>query len=250
VNLLSQLDELRRAVLRDFSTQVSGATDQLWSDDQLVRYIADAERRWCRQTFCLRDADTPAYTQIPLVAGVGRYVLDPLILAVISARYHLDSFDLKRIGRSLVAEVGTQDSLWFDPGDWNALSPGRPDAYSTDELLTYQSQARGALTLYPAPSPQQDGLMLFLRVARNTLRDYTDLESESEISDNYVYDVLEWAAYRALRNHDADAADPAEATAHKTAFEEAVEKCKGELRSMLFGQTQYVFGMNGFVWER
>lgn len=254
MNLGAQLTELRTAILRDFSTLVSGPTDSLWTDDQLVGYIADAERKFCRETFILRDADTPAYCQVTLQTGVSRYLLDPLVLAVISARWNTDTFDLRRIGRMLVAEVSPPDNAWFDPSLYAPLSPGRPTAFSTDELLVYQSKARAALVIYPAPSATENGTVLNLRVARNTSRTYNlfgaDINGVSEISDDYVYDVLEWAAYRALRHHDTDAGDPSDAATHKTAFEDAVEKCKRDLRSKLWGQTQISFGENGFTWTR
>lgn len=252
MQLVDQLRELRRNILRDFSTQVSGNSDQLWSDETLVNYIGDAEKRFARATFILRDADTPAITQVTLQTGVSRYLLHPSVLSVISARYDVDSFDLKRIGRSLVAELAPSDTLFFDPSNYAPLSPGRPTAVSTDEMLSFQNAAAAAMVVYPAPSSVENGKQVFLRVARAPLRVYTldTLDSVSEISDDYVYDVLRWAAYRAMSNHDADAADPVDANAHKMAFDEAVERCKDDLRSRLLSNTQFVFGTNAFSWVR
>lgn len=254
MNLAEQLTELRVNILRDFSTQVSGSSDQLWSDDTLTGYIKDAESRWFRSTMMLRDADTPAYTQVTLATGVSRYMLDPLVLSVISARFNTDSFDLARIGRCLVTDVAPPDGPYFDPGYYSSTNPGRPQSFWTDELLVYQSKQRTSLTLSTPPSAQENGLKLYLRVARNTLRTYVlggvDLQAESEVPDDYGLDVLEWAAYRALRNHDADAGDSTDAATHKTAFEDAIEKCKDDLRSRLVSNTSFVFGGNGFAWTR
>ena len=254
MNLAEQLNELRVNILRDFSTQVSGSTDQLWSDAALVGYIKDAESRWFRGTMMLRDADTPQYTQVTLATGVSRYILDPVVLSVISARFNTDSFDLSRIGRALLTEITIPDEPFFDPGNYQGLNPGRPRAISTDELLVFQTKQRTALTVYPAPTAQENGLKLYLRVARNTSRTYnlygSDLTAESEVSDAYDLDVLEWAAYRALRNHDNDAGDSTDAATHKTAFEEAIEKCKSDLRARLISNSGFVFGTNGFTWTR
>ena len=252
MKLVDQLTELRHNVLRDFSTQVSGATDQLWSDETLLGYIADAEKMFCRRTMMLRDADTPQITQVTLLNGVSRYLLHPSILSVISGRWNVDTFDLKRIGRTLVTDLAPDDTLFFDPSNYAPLSPGRPTAFSTDELLTFNQNAATALVVYPAPSPTEDQSTLYLRVARAPLRCYTldDLDTASEISDDYVYDVLEWAAYRALRNHDVDAGDAADASTHKTAFDDAVERAKRDLRSRLLSNTQFLFGTNAFSWVR
>lgn len=254
MKLQDQLTELRRNILRDYSTQVYGTPDQQWSDETLVSYIGDAEKKFCRETFILRDADTPVVTQVRLQTGVSRYLLHPSIHAVVSARFDADTFDLKRVGRTLIMELAPPDTLFFDPSNFAPLSPGRPTAFSTDELLTFQSKARVALVAYPAPSSAENGKLVYLRAARAPLRGYTmsdgDLATESEISDDYVYDVLEWAAYRAMRNHDADASDPVDASAHKTAFEDAVEKCKADLRARLISNTQFIFGSNGFSWVR
>ena len=252
MQLGDQLKELRRNILRDFSTQVSGNSDQLWSDETLVNYIGDAEKRFVRATFILRDADTPAITQVTLKTGVSRYMLDPSILSVISARFDVDTFDIKRIGRSLVTELVPADTLFFDPSNYAPLSPGRPTAFSTDELLSFQNAAASAMVVYPAPSSTENNKLVYLRVARLPLRTYSldTLDSNSEIADEYVYEVLEWAAYRAMRNHDADAGDPADANSHKVAFEEAVERCKDEMRSKLLSNTQFVFGTNAFSYVR
>lgn len=254
MNLSDQLTELRRNVLRDFSTQVSGNTDQLWSDDVLVSYIGDAERRFCRHTSILRDADTPQVTQVVLHEGVSRYMLHSSIHAVISGRYDVDQFDLNRIGRTLLNDVVPIDTIFFDPSNFAQLSPGRPVAYSTDELLVFRSARATALVVYPVPRAEEEGKIIQLRVARGPLRSYStseyDLAMLSEIDEDYQLDVMEWAAYRALRNHDADAGDPADATTHRTAFEDAVEKCKSAMRSRLLSDAQFVFGTNAFTWVR
>lgn len=252
MKLGDQLNELRRNILRDYSTQVYGTSDQQWSDATLLSYIGDAEKKFCRETMILRDADTPAVTQVSLQAGVSRYLLHQATHAVVSARFDTDTFDIKRVGRTLIMELAPPDTIFFDPSNYAPLTPGRPTAFSTDELLTFQSKARVAMVLYPAPAAEQDGKTVYLRVARAPLSTYDDtcLEKESEIPDDYVYDVLSWAAFRAMRNHDADSGDPTEASAHKTAFEAAVEKCKADLRSRLISNSQFVFGTNGFSWIR
>ena len=159
---------------------------------------------------------------------------------------------MKRIGRSLLSDLAPPENLFFDPSNFSPLSPGRPKAYSTDELLAFQNVAATAMVVYPAPSATENALTVKLRVARLPLRSYTvdALESASEIPDDYAYDVLEWAAYRAKRNQDADALDITVASKHKEMFDDAVLRCKEELRTRLLSNTQFVFGTNAFSWTR
>ena len=75
------------------------------------------------------------------------------------------------------------------------------------------------------------------------------LDAEPEVPDEYHLDLLEWATWRALRNHDADIdGDPANisivmarSSSHKKRFDEAVAECKRKNKYM---NTQHVeFGV-------
>lgn len=248
MNLGEELDELRKNILRDHSDQVSGNSDSLWTDDTLIRYIKDGERRFARQALCIRDGATPAITQIKIKTGVTSYPLHPSVIAVISARYDTDTFDIQRSGHALVNQFTPPEFLTFDPSTGFNPQPGRPIAYYTDESLILSPNKQVTLTVYPPPDAAQDGKILHIRTIRYPLTVYSidNLDADSEIPDDYQLDCLEWAAYRALRHFDADAGAAVPADKHKTAFEEAVLLARKELKRTMFANMTMRYGTNGF----
>lgn len=257
MTLEEQLSELRFNVLRDRSDLIQGDLDSLWDDATLVRYIGDAERRFARQSLILRDSTTPEATRVVLKNGVQTYPLHRSVIAVISARY-IDAsgtpYDLQRTGHAIVVQSSPIENLVFDPADpyTSSLPPGPPLAYFTDETLVYARQARVTFSVYPVPSPTEDGSTLSLRVIRLPMTRYglDCLDRESELPEDYQLDVLEWAAYRAQRTFDGDAGAPTSAEQHKAAFQEAVTAATREAKRKMFVGTQLAYGANGFTWMR
>ncbi len=242
------LDELRTNILRDH------AAPYLWTDLTLVRYIDDAQRRFARRTLCLRDAVTPDVTQVVLSTGVDAYPLHPSVLAVLSARYYADTSDLARVGHEQVSGAVAPDTLWFDINTVTGFPPGRPRAITTDEQSDLAAAGKAAVSLkvYPAPTIDENGRVIYLRVARLPLKPFSDDNRSAvcEIPEDYQLDMLEWAAYRARRTYDVDGGDPAKAESHKARFEEAVKEAQTEMKRKLFAPVKWVFGQNGFTYTR
>lgn len=250
--LEEQLDELRVNILRDRSDLIAGDTDSFWTDDTLLRYIGDGERRFARQTLILRDATTPEVTQIKLRNGVTTYPLHDTLLAVLSAKYDTDTFDLQRSGHGLILQYTPPEFLSYDPTVSYTVAPGRPVAFYTDETLVFARRNKVTFSVYPPPGLDQDGKIVALRTIRMPLSRYTqdDLSRESELPEDYQLDVLEWAAYRALRGFDADAGAPTIADSHKQAFDEAVARATREAKLKLFANLTVRYGTNGFSYTR
>lgn len=252
MTLAELLDELRGNILRDRSDLIAGDTDSLWTDETLLRYIKDGERRFARQTLCLRDSTTPEIVQVRLRSAVQNYALHPSIIGVLSARFDTDTFDIQRSGYALLLQGAHPETLSFDPSTAYTAAPGRPVAYFTDETLIFARQGRVTLSAYPIPGTDEDGKTLHLRVLRMPATDYSldNLEVESEIPEDYQLDTLEWAAYRAQRGFDADAGASTVAGAHKVAFGEAVVAAVKEMKRKTFAHIPFLFGQNGFSWTR
>jgi hypothetical protein len=244
------LGELRNNLLRDFSDQIAGTSDRLWSDDTLLRYIKDGERRFARRALCIRDSTTPAVTRVTLKTGITTYGLHPSAIAVLSARWNTDMFDIQRSGHALVGQATPPEVFTYDPVVGFNTQPGRPIAYYTDETTVFAGSGRVTLSVHPAPSTTENNTVLYLRVIRNPLTGYTtsDLETESEIPEDYQFDCLEWAAYRALRHFDADAGASTPSEHHKAAFDEAVLNARKELKHTLFANMTLRYGSNGFAY--
>lgn len=252
MTLDDQLQELRFNILRDRSDMIAGDTDSLWSDETLVRYIGDAERRFARRSLILRDATTPEVCQIRLIAGTNQYPIHRSVIAIISARYAGNQYDMQRSGHAIIANSNPPEFLSFDPASPPTISPGPPLAYYTDETMVFGRQGGITLMTYPPPGLAEDKTTVNLRVIRMPVSTYTmnDLGIESEIPEDYQLDVLEWAAYRAQRGFDGDAGAPTSADAHKAAFEEAIARATQELKRKMFANTGIQFGSNGFSWVR
>lgn len=252
MNLAELLEELRSNVLRDSSGLISGPSDLLWTDETLVKYLNDGQRRFARRTLCLRDGNTPDCCEVTLNEGVINYTLHRSVLAVLSARNEDQTFFIPRGGQT--ATMGSMQPETEPYGSWSTAvptAPGLPRIWTTDEQIeagdTNNLQVIH-MTVYPAPSAAEEGKRVFLRVARLPLVnfDVSDLTREPEIPEDYHLDLLEWVAYRAKRNWDVDGEDKKSADNHKARFEQCIAEALQEAKRKVFVPAQWQFGMNGF----
>lgn len=252
MTLGEELIELRENILRDKSDLVAGESDFLWADETLLRYIKDGERRFARQTLCLRDSTTPEVTQIKLRTGVQIYPLHRSVIGVLSARYDTDTTDIARTGHGIVSSARSAESHLWDPSSSATTQPGRPIGYYTDETLVFARQARPTLSIFPLSSATEDGKILYLRTIRIPMTTYSldTLDEESEIPEDYQLDCLEWAAYRAQRHFDADAGAAVPADKHKLAFDGAVADAINSLKRTMHANTTMGYGTLGTNYER
>ena len=246
------LDELANSILRDRSDMMSGPDDQLWPDAVLVKYLNEAESLLARKGMVIRDASTAAVVEVPLVAGTTQYALHPSVVAVISAKIDGDRGDLARAGHSAFSSFQHPDPLFFDPEQLSLLPPGKPLAFSTDEQLDTVTGKTGVVSLraYPEPSADYTATLIKLRVVRKPLVALTldDLDASPEVPEDYHLGLLDWAAYRALRNLDSDAGQVEKADKYKKEFDAMVEQARTDTLRKLFAPLQWGFGRNGFSW--
>ena len=255
MNLGDLIHELRHNILHDRSNEVDGdGADYLWSDTTLVRYIDAAQRRFARRALVIRDATTPQCCQVTLVALQTEYPLDPSVIGVISAKYGSDPADLARAGHSALGTYRAPDPYFFDTSNLSSLQPGKPVAYATDESVTADTNGTMAvvnLRSYPAPTAAFIGSPINLRVVRMPLArlDLTTLGQVPEVPEDYHLDMLDWAAYLALRIVDHDAGDPARANEFRASFEDHVKTARTEMLRKMFAPMQWGFGRSGWSYE-
>lgn len=254
MTLQELLSELRDNILNDRSDQKSGPSDYLWSDATLVRYINEAQRRFCRKGLVLRDASTPEVCKVWLRQGVEKYVLHPSVLGVVSARLDYTRNDLTRTGHPFLAGYNAPDMLTFDVSNSPLPSPGRPLAFTTDdELGPDDTDALGSvvLKLYPIPDAMHDNVICNLRVVRLPLENLSihALSAHPEIPEDFHLEMLDWAAYLALRIVDQDAGWVARANEFRASFEEHVKRARTDTMRKLFTPSVWGFGRNGYSWE-
>lgn len=243
------LEELRFDVLRDVSDievddpQSTAGYEEvqrtlLWPDDTLVRFINRGYFRLAEEGYLLRDHSTPETCRVELVAGQEEYALHPKVLAVYSAE--LDRRPLARSSYTALTGSGSTMSA--------AVYAPLPERVGTPLYFT-TDQANDTLRVYPAPDASSDAHEVVLRVARlpmHRLR-LPPLGEEDpdymvpEIPEQYHADILDWAAYLALRNHDVDGESMNRARSHRNAFERRVEQAKQRHKMELFQPPRFSF---------
>jgi hypothetical protein len=251
MNLQNLVDELRDNILYDRGLS-TGADDKLWSDATLVRYINEAQRRFARRSFVIRDATTSEVCNLTLVEGQTSYVLHPAVLAVLSARLEDTNVDLARFGHSDFATNTSPTPMLWDPGVVTAPT-GRTAAFSTDEQLSEDddgTMSTVTMRVYPTPRAADDGVIIKLRVIRMPLDDLTvnSMAAIPEIPIDHHIDMLDWAAYLALRIMDTDAGNIARAEKFAASFEAHVNAARNLILKKLFAPQQWGFGRGGWSW--
>lgn len=248
------LELTREAILNDRTDRVSGTSDYLWTDKTLITFINEAQRRFAVKGLILRDATTDAATLITLVTGQANYPLHPAVIAVLSAKNPAQTADLTRVGHPVLAAYRAPTDQWVDPGFWQGLPPGPTLAYSTDEGLSDDASGRFeqiSLRVHPVPRAEENGLTLRLRVVRKPLVTLTDadLDAEPEIPEDHHIEMLDYAAYLALRIVDDDAGAPKRAEEFRQMFEAHVAEGRALAMRKLFAPTGWGFGRSGYSWD-
>ena len=254
MTLKELLKLLREGILNDRTDRVEGSGDYLWTDETLVTYINEAQRRFAVKGLVLRDASTPEITTVTLVAGQSEYDLHESVISVISARGGMQQADLTRVGHALLAAYRSPASSWVDPAAYTHMPAGPSLAYATDEGLTADelgSLSRVSLRVYPTPSAAQAGQTIRLRVLRKPIKlTPADMEVTPEIPEDHHIEMLDWAAYLALRIVDDDAGAPRRAEEFRVMFEEHVKAARTMVMRKLFAPTPWGFGRGGFSWDQ
>lgn len=254
MTLEEQLQLLRSAILHDDSDRVAGGNDFLWTDQTLVTYINEAQRRFAVKGLVLRDASTLEVTRIALVPGQSTYVVHESVLALLSVKLEDRDADLTRVGHSVLAAYRAPTDSWVDPQGYMSLPAGATLAYSTDEGLSDQDTntfSQIVLRVYPVPNADQAGKFLRLRVLRKPLERLSlDHPTASpEIPEDHHIEMLDWAAYLALRIVDNDAGNPQRAEGFRATFEDHVTQARKTVMQKLFTPMGWSFGRGGFVWS-
>lgn len=252
MTLRELLNLLRGPILNDRSDRTSGTSDYLWTDETLITYINEAQRRLAVKGLVLRDATSDEATKITLVAGQSAYVLHESVIAVLSAKNSTQDADLNRVGHSVLAAYRAPSDNWIDPGAFSGLPAGATLAYSTDEGLQAvdsDSLTQIALRVHPVPSTAEAGNVIRLRVVRKPLDKLVALSDIPEVPEDHHIEMLDWAAHLALRIVDDDAGSSTRAKEFRASFEEHVKEARTNVLRKLFTPVDWGFGRGGFSWS-
>lgn len=244
MNVGELLEELRENVLADISDEVKTSADgQLWSDSTLVRAIADGQLQFATRTLCLRSESVAELCDIQLVPDQEMYAMSPKVISVYGARVF---YPPEGSAPNVRTRIDHLDQVSYG----TLMTSGRGDVLVGGAVRTVATTGRCApavfytdretnrIGVYPAPS---EALLLRLRVAHRPLRRYSanDLTTELEIPEEHHMDVLEYAAWRCLRNHSADSEDIPKASTHKRAFDAAVEELRRTAKRTMAREIQF-----------
>lgn len=248
------LQYLRRAILNDRTDRVAGSPDYLWTDEDLVTNINEAQRRFATRGLILRDGTTDIVTKITLVEGQTMYPLHEAVLAVISAKVEGQVADITRVGHAVLAAYRAPTDTWIDPSAFNGLPPGPTLAYSTDEgVVDFDAGTFSQINLrvHPTPTAGQAGQVIRLRVVRKPLVAFSvdELDAVPEIPVDHHLEMLDWAAYLALRIVDDDAGAPRRAEEFRAMFEQHVTEARTTILRKMFAPMGWGFGRGGWSWE-
>jgi hypothetical protein len=248
------LQYLRESILNDRSDRTAGTSDYLWTDENLVVNINEAQARFARRGLVLRDGSTNSVTLVTLEEGVSEYPLHDSVLGVLSAKLTGQQADLTRVGHAALAAYRAPTDNWVDPLSVASLPDGRTIAYSTDEALSSTDAdtfIQPVLRVYPTPSADEDGDTIRLRVVRKPLVRFTTADTAliPEIPEDYHLAMLDWAAYLALRVVDDDAGAPKRAAEFAASFEQHVREARVEVLRKLFAPMGWGHGRGGWAWS-
>ena len=169
-----------------------------------------------------------------------------------SAKIVGDMADLARAGHADFSTYRMPDTYFFDPSQLSNLPPGRPVAFGTDEYLCQTDDGSVSainVFVYPQVSADYAGLTVQLRLIREPTFRLADMRDVPELPRAHHIEMLDWAAYLALRIVDHDAGDPVRADQFRQSFEDATKKARNLALRKMFTPLQHGFGRNGWSWE-
>lgn len=184
----------RDDMLEELQAVINDDTDYPeWAEVTLLGLLSEGQDKFCEDTGYFRDSSSFTVT---LETGTALYDLPDRIIQVLSV-WH-GSKKLTKID----VDSGFEDSVV----DWTTTT-GAPSRWKLDDDT-------GSIIIYPTPTAAYNDVDLILKAWRYSLTDLADDGGEPELPSRFQRACIEWAAYKALSNHDAETQDPAKAAEH------------------------------------
>jgi len=246
VNLFSEvLDHLRKEILRD------AVTPYLWSDESLCEFIAQANDEFAERVQHIRDSTSIA-TSFELEAGVDTYILNAVVLSVMSAKIEGNDTDLIRAGSpALNGFVPSPETVqWLEQINYGTAKDGTPLVYTTDDSV--DAGGTPTIRVWPVPAAEDEGKVVKMRVIRLPLTPCSmdTLDARPEMQRQYIPALCHGAAARAYTSQDADGGDSTRADKQQKMFEAYITRASTGLRRKMFQPASWGFGRGGFTHSR
>lgn len=196
-------------LLDQFRSDVEDTADPpLWNDEELFRWIDDAQKWFCRLTDGIADASTVSVCRLSVVAGTEWYPTSPLITQIRRAT----RVDTGAEIRILSMEKTPLHGVRFDgkPGPLNTLVAGLE---------------KHKLRAWPMPS---EDVTVELAVFRLPLESINDRSQELEIDEQHHLALLHWVKHCAYLKNDVETYDKRKADDYEARFRAYCENAKHE----------------------
>lgn len=226
--------------LDDRVSRLSGVSDELISDELIVTFLNEAQRRLCDEAWVLEDLKTPEVCQIQLRENVTDYALHPSILGIKSVRLSDSDLDLSRVNyydNRLHLTQGDEDGSFWDTSAVTTESAGRPSRWSSD-------MGTRALRVRLKPDSVAAPLKLKLAVVREPVcvLDVSNPEACPEVEPKYHLAMIKYAAGNCAVGGDVDIAMVAKGRGWIKDFEAELERAKRFKRRLQNAPPRYRFG--------
>lgn len=210
----------------EFRSQVSDELQPyLWSEDEVLRYIIDAQDMFARLTGGIADMSTAALVNITVTAATPFTDHSPYILRIMSGRLLTSKRDIEFVQESQIFTLKERDY-----GSYNGFTLDDSDT----GLVKY-----GVLGL-------TDGKIRWLRVPLTTetcrLRIYrlpyprvVDWDGALEIQVQHHMSLISWMKHRAYSKQDVETRDDKKAEDSRVAFQDYCKNlARGEIDRMRY----------------
>ena len=187
----------------------------LWSKEEVLGYMDDAQQMLCRESFGIRDASSPA-TQCEVIAGEAFTELDPSILLVRSVTLASSGKKLRVYSYEELYGANTEPSCWG----------GRFMSLSGPVIAVVIGMEEGKLRLVQIPAVE-DTLELVVERLPLTIPDLTT-ESELEVRREHHLALLMWMKHLAFAKEDSETYDRARSDENEMRFLAYCAKAKAE----------------------
>jgi hypothetical protein len=200
--------------------------DYSWTDTRLLAWLSEGQDKFCKDTGFFVDKSTTAICEITLVADQSEYALSDRIIEVLSVEY-----GTLRLGK-LEDRNLTYPAYRELPSNFDFGTTAVPSYY----VLDREAQE---IKFYPTPSSDGAGETITLRVWRKPVYELSNndidgngTDASPELASEYQFACIEWAAYKAFMDHDAERQDKVKAGDHKAAYKEYVADGKKTVRRL------------------
>ena len=211
--------------LDDRTDLLVGEADELWSDETLVRYFNEAERRLCRRAWVLQDIGHPAAGIVVLATGKSLYPLHKSVLRVRVATPEDVEVPLSHWTDEQLLRPRPIDMDYWDINRAEVFTPGVPLAISTDA-------GTRTMRVVPAPALKQNGLRVLLKVVRMPVCPLTleKPDASPEVPEEWHQSILcMYAAGMCLTHSNVDASAKTEGRNLLAQVEATIREARQEM---------------------